>query len=78
MLLCTPVLMTHSALRQLLCTSVCCRQEQRKVEYEERQAARKERDGETVKPKKFEMEVSSSSAAAGDDVCMAAAVLQSS
>ncbi|WIA30044.1 hypothetical protein OEZ86_000139 [Tetradesmus obliquus] len=33
------------------------RQEQRKVEYEERQAARKARDGEVAKPAKFEMEV---------------------
>jgi hypothetical protein len=30
------------------------------VEYEERQAARKARDGESAKPAKFEMEVSSS------------------
>lgn len=47
-----------------------CRQEQRKAEYEERQAARKARD-DTGKPAKFEMEVSSG--AAGVVVGVAAA-----
>jgi small-conductance mechanosensitive channel len=53
-------LVNHLLFGLLFRCSVCCRQEQRKVEYEERQAARKARDGESAKPAKFEMEVSSS------------------